>query len=200
MRRWILGLSVNTEITSVGLGSPVQQEADTFFKVQHHECVPLMNFLTVYLLFLFVCLFALFWHESVYEYYGNRRQSLTRKAVSVWSTGRWCSSHSIWAQTAVMRFMKLITDSDDKTKLSYITVHISVQTLFFRATRVQCKNLRSIVSYCLWVKSKYKRIETLNSEWMPVGKAASTVKHCVECLSCCLYCDHCATDILKRNV
>lgn len=148
----------------------------------------------------FVCLFALFWHESVYEYYGNRRQSLTRKAVSVWSTGRWCSSHSIWAQTAVMRFMKLITDSDDKTKLSYITVHISVQTLFFRATRVQCKNLRSIVSYCLWVKSKYKRIETLNSEWMPVGKAASTVKHCVECLSCCLYCDHCATDILKRNV
>lgn len=40
----------------MGLGSPVQQEADTFFKVQHHEYVPLMNFLTVYLLFLFVCL------------------------------------------------------------------------------------------------------------------------------------------------
>lgn len=46
--------------------------------------------------------------------------------------------------------------------------------LFFRATGVQCKNLRCIVSYCLWVKRKYKRIKTSNLKQMPAGKKKAT--------------------------
>lgn len=39
------------------------------------------------------------------------------------STGQECSSHSIWAQTAVMRSMELFTHSVS----SYSNVHISVE-------------------------------------------------------------------------
>lgn len=57
---------------------------------------------------------------------------------------------SFWSQTAVMRFMELFTHS------VFFFFHIVMfiflfksKILFFRATGVQCENLRGIVSYCL---------------------------------------------------
>lgn len=63
------------------------------------------------------------------------------RVASVQSTGRECSSHSIWAQTAVMRFMELFTHSVFFFS-SYSNVHISVQIKKYFSSEQQGSNAK----------------------------------------------------------
>lgn len=153
----LLGLLVNTEVRSTGgsetlcllpFWSPVQQGFDiaSLFSPALWKC-PLMNFLCG---FFFFVLF-----ESVGEYYGNRRQAWqerwplfdpqARNALLIQSGHKqlWWGS---WNYSRIVFF-------------SYSNVHILFKSkiLFFRATEVQCQNLRCIVSYCLWVKKENRK-------------------------------------------
>lgn len=136
---WILtwGAWVRRSFACFAFWSPVQQEFDiaSFVSPVWWKRL-LMKFLSFILLW--VSMRILWQWES----------SWTRKVASVCSTGQGCSSHSMWAQTAVMRFMEIFTHSGS---FPYSSVHISVEIkkiVFFRA------NLRCISSSCLWVKRK----------------------------------------------
>lgn len=150
------------------------------FKVRHYENVHWWIFFLWVCVCFFPFLFLFLCSESVREYYGNRRQARrerwllfdprVRNVLLIQSGHKqlWWGS---WSYSRIVFFLSCFVVFS-----SYSNVHISVQIKKYFSSEQQgsnAKNLRCIVSYCLWVKRKYKRIKTLNFETNACQKKAT---------------------------
>lgn len=143
-----------------------------------------MDFLCFFLSSFLFCFVV----ESVHEYYGDRRQAQREGWRLFDPQAGECSSHSIWAQTAVMRFMELFTHSVFFS-FHHIVMFIFLfksKILFFRATRGP---MRKILDALFRIVSEQKE-NTKESKHLTLNKrllkkktnSSNLPRHCFQLL------------------